>query len=265
MRFAFTQPSQLGAAGPAAVGGKVLGLYFSAHWCPPCRAFTPVLANFYRTLRAAGRTDFEIVFVSSDRSEAEFREYAGSMPWLSLDYARRDVKDALAGAFSVSGIPTLVWLNHDGTPITLDGRKKVVEDPQGANFPWLPKAAGAAAGSGEDASLAANVDRAKVNATNADEKTSVVSVFAEGGGLLRSDCDPQLLIAVPFNQTCKLRALRVVGPKSGRAPKNIRLFANTLNMGFDDAEKLKCTQSFTLTAAQATDPQVSGLWAWVVP
>jgi len=27
----------------AALGGKVVGLYFSAHWCPPCRQFTPVL------------------------------------------------------------------------------------------------------------------------------------------------------------------------------------------------------------------------------
>ncbi len=21
---------------------KVIGIYFSAHWCPPCRGFTPV-------------------------------------------------------------------------------------------------------------------------------------------------------------------------------------------------------------------------------
>ena len=26
----------------------IIGLYFSAHWCPPCRGFTPVLSEFYK-------------------------------------------------------------------------------------------------------------------------------------------------------------------------------------------------------------------------
>eukprot|EP00568_Trieres_chinensis_P004522 CAMPEP_0183308366 /NCGR_PEP_ID=MMETSP0160_2-20130417/21574_1 /TAXON_ID=2839 ORGANISM="Odontella Sinensis, Strain Grunow 1884" /NCGR_SAMPLE_ID=MMETSP0160_2 /ASSEMBLY_ACC=CAM_ASM_000250 /LENGTH=71 /DNA_ID=CAMNT_0025472203 /DNA_START=95 /DNA_END=307 /DNA_ORIENTATION=- len=26
---------------------KAVILYFSAHWCPPCRAFTPVLSDAY--------------------------------------------------------------------------------------------------------------------------------------------------------------------------------------------------------------------------
>ena len=29
---------------------KVLVFYFSAHWCPPCRLFTPVLAEFYSVM-----------------------------------------------------------------------------------------------------------------------------------------------------------------------------------------------------------------------
>lgn len=56
--------------GSEALNGKAVGLYFSAHWCPPCRAFTPVLAEVYRTLKHK-RDDFEVVFVSGDRDAAQ--------------------------------------------------------------------------------------------------------------------------------------------------------------------------------------------------
>ena len=28
------------------LAGKTIGVYFSAHWCPPCRGFTPKLVDF---------------------------------------------------------------------------------------------------------------------------------------------------------------------------------------------------------------------------
>ena len=31
----------------ALAGKKVVIVFFSAHWCPPCRLFTPVLKDFY--------------------------------------------------------------------------------------------------------------------------------------------------------------------------------------------------------------------------
>ena len=34
-------------ADKAIEGKKVICLYFSGHFCPPCRSFTPVLADFY--------------------------------------------------------------------------------------------------------------------------------------------------------------------------------------------------------------------------
>ena len=45
--------------------GKIIGLYFSAGWCPPCRSFSPVPS---RNFREQNKDDFEVVMVSADRS-----------------------------------------------------------------------------------------------------------------------------------------------------------------------------------------------------
>lgn len=71
----------------------VVGLYFSAHWCPPCRAFTPKLADWYKKLteRAIG-DKFQIVFLSSDRDDKSYKEYFAEMPWHAVPYNNREVK-----------------------------------------------------------------------------------------------------------------------------------------------------------------------------
>jgi nucleoredoxin len=121
----------------AVLGGKVVGIYFSAHWCPPCRGFTPQLAESYTNhLKAKG---MEIVFVSSDRDEAAFTEYYGEQPWAALPFGDRDRKNALSKRFKVQGIPTLVVVDAEGNTITTDGREAVGSDPKGENFPWVPK------------------------------------------------------------------------------------------------------------------------------
>lgn len=71
----------------AALANKeVVALYFSAHWCPPCKKFTPVLSKRVDELKAAGKR-FECVFVSSDNSEAEFAAYHGEMSFLAMPFA----------------------------------------------------------------------------------------------------------------------------------------------------------------------------------
>lgn len=121
-----------------ALEGKTVGIYFSAHWCPPCRGFTPKLAEFYTAnLKEKG---MEIVFVSSDRDEDAFKEYFGEQPWLALPYSNRDGKATLSKKFKVQGIPSFIILDSDGTTITKDGRSKVMGDPEGKDFPWKPKA-----------------------------------------------------------------------------------------------------------------------------
>jgi thiol-disulfide isomerase/thioredoxin len=47
--------------------------------CPPCKAFTPLLIDFYNT----HKNELEVIFLSSDRDEESFSGYFGKMPWLS--------------------------------------------------------------------------------------------------------------------------------------------------------------------------------------
>lgn len=123
----------------ASLQGKKLALYFSAHWCPPCRGFTPDLVKLYDTMKASGRDDFEFIFVSSDRDENAFKEYHGEMPWLALPYANRKGKEALSTMFKVEGIPSLVTIDENGFTITTDARGRAGADPTGKEFPWSPK------------------------------------------------------------------------------------------------------------------------------
>jgi thiol-disulfide isomerase/thioredoxin len=61
-------------------GVKSIGIYFSAHWCPPCRAFTPELAKLYKEAQES-TPSLRMVFVSCDRDEKAFDEYRAEMPW----------------------------------------------------------------------------------------------------------------------------------------------------------------------------------------
>ena len=101
------------------------GLYFSAHWCPPCRNFTPKLKNFYEVVNK-NQKQIEIIFVTSDKSEAEFNEYFGSMPWISLPFKDESI-DNLKQTFEVMGIPTFLVFNSEGKLID-DKAKTTVEN-----------------------------------------------------------------------------------------------------------------------------------------
>jgi nucleoredoxin len=102
---------------------KLIGIYFSAHWCPPCRGFTPKLAEFYNNVNANGKV-FEVIFSSCDKDEESFQEYLATMPWIALPL--KDPKcNQLSGKFDVSGIPRLVILNQDGKVVNGNARGDV--------------------------------------------------------------------------------------------------------------------------------------------
>jgi len=85
---------------------KIVLLYASAHWCPPCRQFTPQLAQFY----SQNSDSIEVVFLSCDHDEDEFEKYFKTMPWKAIPYDD-STREELLGRIQVKGIPRLVVLN----------------------------------------------------------------------------------------------------------------------------------------------------------
>lgn len=85
---------------------EYVAIYFSAHWCPPCRSFTPRLANWF-TANAA-RHNTRLIFASRDNSAAEFQEYFNEMPWDLAFPLKSQIVTSLMNMWGIQGIPTLV-------------------------------------------------------------------------------------------------------------------------------------------------------------
>lgn len=93
---------------------KLIALYHSAYWCPPCRKFTPQLVAFY-TRVAAAHPEFEIVFVSNDKSASAMEGYMrdDQMPWPAVSFDKVPGNAGLMKYFGES-IPCLVVVDENG-------------------------------------------------------------------------------------------------------------------------------------------------------
>eukprot|EP00051_Salpingoeca_urceolata_P019686 m.290394 g.290394 ORF g.290394 m.290394 type:complete len:162 (+) comp19466_c1_seq4:1048-1533(+) len=138
------------------LAGRQVGIYFSAHWCPPCREFTPQLAMMYEEVTDEevdrSKRPFEVVFVSSDVDEAAAKEYLTGVhgDWLMLPFGHelqnklKQRYGACAGKEQAdvgvedrkSGIPCLAIIKEDGELITLDGVSDVQSKGPAALAKW---------------------------------------------------------------------------------------------------------------------------------
>lgn len=106
------------------------------------------MIEVYKNVRDEDTTEFEIIFISSDKDDDAFWEYYCEMPWLAMKF-NDDRKKTLSRIFDVSGkhallkyiahfififigIPTLIVLNTTtGETVTTNGRGAVEGDPHG--------------------------------------------------------------------------------------------------------------------------------------
>ncbi|KAG8383174.1 hypothetical protein BUALT_Bualt05G0157200 [Buddleja alternifolia] len=104
--------------------GKNILLYFSAHWCPPCRAFLPKLTQSYHEIKENGNS-LEVIFISSDRDQSSFDEFFSKMPWLAIPFGDPR-KGSLSKLFKVRGIPTVVAIGPSGKTVSTEARDLIM-------------------------------------------------------------------------------------------------------------------------------------------
>ena len=96
---------------------KYTAIYYSAHWCPPCRAFTPKLVAWYKDFQPKHK-DFQLVFASSDKDAKAMLEYmtGTGMPWPAVKHSEK--KSSGVDKYASNGIPYLVLIDAHGKDLT---------------------------------------------------------------------------------------------------------------------------------------------------
>ncbi|KAL9226335.1 hypothetical protein vseg_002162 [Gypsophila vaccaria] len=106
------------------LAGKNILLFFSAHWCPPCRAFVPKLIEAYKQIKAK-HDAFEIIYISNDKDQNSFEEFFALMPWLALPFD--DQRESyLSRKFKVFGNPKLVAIGPNGKTVSTEAREHII-------------------------------------------------------------------------------------------------------------------------------------------
>ncbi len=108
------------------LNNKMIAIYFSAHWCPPCRQFTPKLVEFRD---ACAKDNFEVVFVSCDNDEKAMKGYMKdtNMKWLAVPFSS-SLRKQLMNTYNVSAIPYLIVLDKEGKIITKNALSEVTKE-----------------------------------------------------------------------------------------------------------------------------------------
>lgn len=106
--------------------GKLLLIDFWATWCPPCKGEVPNLVAAYGKYHEKG---FEVIGISFDYSEKEFRDFVKNMKMTWREYYDGLGWDNKVGkVYGIGAIPAMYLLDKEGKVITGNARGPRLEE-----------------------------------------------------------------------------------------------------------------------------------------
>jgi thioredoxin len=193
------------------VGTTPVIVDFYADWCGPCKQIAPF-----------------------------FKDLALRYPQLKFAKVNVDTCAGTRSKYGIQAMPTFMVLMNGQKMDVLSGAnreglealaKKYSENVPTQHSCPIPG----------QMDLLTFLDRSNLECLNEDTQRNIQSLI-ENGGQLQSDCDEQLIINIPFMQPVKIHSVQIGGPK-GKAPKNVKVFANIPNtLDFDKAQSAEPIQ-----------------------
>ncbi|KAK3274000.1 hypothetical protein CYMTET_17793 [Cymbomonas tetramitiformis] len=116
--------------------GKYVGLCFSFYENEACRAFVADLVKVYERLQEEEKP-LEIIFVLT-AGKGNGMEYDPELPFFALPFSQRERADRLREkVFELPGYLEFMMLSPELEVINRASRSRIVNDPEGKDFPWF--------------------------------------------------------------------------------------------------------------------------------
>jgi len=110
-------------------------LFFTAKWCSPCEIFVKEILELYEDANE-GIKILEIIHLSFDKSEQEFKSSISDKPWVFIPYNDERI-ETITNKFGVRSIPVFLLLDSNGHVISENCRKEISEQGPKVVDSWL--------------------------------------------------------------------------------------------------------------------------------
>uniref|UniRef100_A0A0K0G2X2 Thioredoxin-like protein 1 (inferred by orthology to a human protein) n=1 Tax=Strongyloides venezuelensis TaxID=75913 RepID=A0A0K0G2X2_STRVS len=200
---------------------------FFAVWCGPCNRIAP-------TFESLSNKYLNVKFVKVDV----------------------DICKGSAIAHGVQAMPTFIMFLNGTKQEVLSGANAGALEQLIAKFSnAIPSEESLVPGQSD---LKQFINKKGLECLNEDDNHTF-SDFIEGKCILKSDCDEQLIMNIPFNVPIKLHSIFIKG-SGPRAPKTVKIFSNVPHtLDFDKALASEGVQSFDLDPKKLPEGEIVNL------